>query len=251
MADAVIVESRGPVTVLRMRHGKVQALDLDLVDALAAALADARDAPALVLTGTGRAFSAGVDLKRLLAGDATYIETFLARLCAVMVQLFGHAGPVVAAVNGHAIAGGCVLALACDYKVMASGDATIGVPELRVGVPFPVAPLEILRFALADAHLQELVYAGRVYPAEAANARGLIDEVVDADGVMERAVQMARQFAAGPAARFRLTKQQLRRPALERIARDAPAFDPDIVAAWKDAGTLRAIDEYLKTLKRS
>lgn len=246
--SSIVQESVGEVTVLRMERGKVQALDLELVEALDEALQNAADAPAIVLTGTGGAFSAGVDLKRLLAGGDAYVDRFLPALSDVMVRLFAHPGPVVAAINGHAIAGGCVLACACDYKVMAESEATIGVPELKVGVPFPVAPLEILRFALADPHLQELVYLGRTYGADVALARGMVDEAVPADHVTARALAVAERLAAGPTARFRLTKEQLRRPALDRIALDAPRADPAVVAAWKDPATLAAIRTYVNEL---
>lgn len=245
----MIRTTAGPVAVIRMEHGKVQAMDLELVEALEDALRDAADAPAIVLTGSGRAFSAGVDLKRLLDGGDAYVDRFLPALSEVMVRLFAHPGPVVAAINGHAIAGGCVLACACDYKVMAETGATIGVPELEVGVPFPVAPLEILRFALADPHLQELVYLGRTYGADVARSRGMVDEIVPADQVTSRALAVAERLASGPAARFRLTKQQLRRPALDRIALDGPRADPAVVAAWKDPATLAAIRTYLDGLR--
>ena len=248
MPDIITAESRGNVTVLAMARGKVQALDLELVSALEEALIAHADA-ALVLTGTGAAFSAGVDLKRLLAEGPEYVDAFLPRLSEAMVRLFSHAAPVVAAINGHAIAGGCVFACACDYKVMAAGGATLGVPELRVGVPFPVAPLEILRFALADPHLQELVYLGRTYDADAASTRGMVDEVVPAEHVVERAVQVATRLATGPVARFRLTKAQLRRPALDRIRQDAEHADPAVLAAWKHDDTRAAIAGFLADLE--
>jgi len=195
-------EDRDGVAVLRMEHGKAQAMDLELLDALEEAVQElegARPSPdAVVLTGTGSIFSAGVDLFRVLDGRAAYLDAFLPALSRALKRLFVFSRPVVAAVNGHAIAGGCILACACDLKVMAEGDGRIGVPELRVGVPFPVAPLEILRFAVPPQHLQKLAYLGRTYGAAEALTWGLVDELAPAGELLDRAVAAARQLGIEP-----------------------------------------------------
>ena len=143
-------EDRDTVTVLRMEHGKANAVDTDLFTDIGAALDAIEDssARALVLTGTGSMFSAGVDLFRVLDGGAPYLAEFLPLLSATVRRLFTFPRPIVAAVNGHAIAGGCVLAAACDRRVMNRDKGKIGVTELMVGVPFPADALETLRFLL-------------------------------------------------------------------------------------------------------
>ena len=130
------------VAVLRLAHGPVNALDLELLTALPRALDGVADAPAVVLTGAGRCFSAGVDLKRIVEGGPEYVAEFLPALGRAALTLFTHPRPVVSAVNGHALAGGCVLAAAGDHRVMGAG--TIGLTELAAGVPFPAVPLEIM-----------------------------------------------------------------------------------------------------------
>ena len=133
----------GDVAVLRMQDGKVQALDLELVEALAATLDElaAADPAAVVLTGSGSSFSAGVDLFRVVEGGRDYIEPFLVGLDRCLRGLFTFPRPVVAAINGHAIAGGMVLACACDERLLARGNARLAIPELLVGVAFPAAAL--------------------------------------------------------------------------------------------------------------
>jgi enoyl-CoA hydratase len=242
------------VLLMRIEHGKANTLDRELLADLTAALERLDHDEALraaVLTGTGHIFSAGVDLQRLLAGGAAYVRTFVPLLGATLHRLFACAKPVVAAVNGHAIAGGCVLAAACDYRLMARGPGTVGVPELRVGLPFPLVAIEILRFATSTAHLQELVYLGATYTTDAAYERGLVDELVPAEAVVERALAVAARLAAEPVARFRLTKRQLRAPALAAMAAHAAETDAAVLEAWARPEALAAIRTYLAARKGS
>src|SRR5215467_13967418 len=166
------------VLTLRLAHGKASAIDVELLDALLRELNGiADDVRALILTGTGSIFSAGVDLFRLTQEGKDYVLRFLPLLSRFVRRLFTFPRPVVAAVNGHAIAGGCVIVLACDVRLMAQGAGKIGVPELLVGVPFPAAALEIVRFAVPQDKVQSLLYTGRTLSAGDALAAGLVDEV--------------------------------------------------------------------------
>jgi Enoyl-CoA hydratase/isomerase len=121
---------------------------------------------------------------------------------------------VVAAVNGHALAGGCVLAAACDLRLMSGG--TIGLTELAVGVPFPTVPLEIMRHAAGPALDAMVLGAGRLTPGQAASI-GLVHEVVEPDQLLATALRRADGLCAAPAGAYAFAKHQLRRPALERI----------------------------------
>lgn len=143
------LEERGGITIVRLAHGKVNALDVELLQAIEKTFSSLDSHKAVVLTGAGRSLSAGVDLKRITDGGLEYVKVFRPALSAAIKSVFCHPGPVVAAVNGHAIAGGCVLAVACDVRLMAGG--TIGLSEMRVGVPFPGVPLEVMRHALGPA----------------------------------------------------------------------------------------------------
>ena len=241
------------ILTLRLDHGKANALDRDLLESLSTALErfeGDRGLRAAVLTGSGTIFSAGVDLQRVLEGGAGYARAFVPLLGATFHRLFACAKPVVAAINGHAIAGGCVLAAACDYRLMARGPGTIGVPELRVGVPFPLVAIEILRFATSTAHLQELVYQGATYTTDAAYERGLVDELVPPEAVADRAHEVAHRLASEPAARFRLAKRQLRAPTMAAIAAHAAETDAAVLAEWERPETLAAIRTYLDGRRR-
>ena len=157
------------VAVLAMRHGKVNALDTALCQALCGALdhAAAGGAQAVVLTGTGTVFSAGVDLHRVIAGRDEYLASFLPELRKVFTRLATFELPLVAAVNGHAIAGGYILAAAADWVLMAEGPGRAGVTELLVGVPFPAIALELLRMRVGDAPARPLIVERRHVPGRA------------------------------------------------------------------------------------
>ena len=244
------VEQDGPVAVVTMADGKANAMDTAMCRELAGRFGDLGGGyRAVVLTGEGPIFSAGVDLKQLHAGGTDYLEEFLPALSDAFLAVFECALPVVAAVNGHAIAGGCILTSACDHRVMNADHGRIGVTELLVGVPFPVTPLEILRFAVGTPRLKELTYFGRTYPAARALELGLVDEAVPAASVLERALAVAAEFASMPAEALSHTRHQLRVPALDLIARERPATDDLVQRIWDSPTARDMIGEYVaKTL---
>jgi enoyl-CoA hydratase len=248
------VIQRGNVSIFQIRHGKANALDVELCDAIVAHLEDFRDASAqaLVLTSQGRIFSAGVDLVRVLHDGPDYIRVFMPSLSKAFETLFCYPKPVIAAINGHAIAGGCVLGCAADHRIMARQSGRIGVPEMLVGVPFPTVALEIMRFAAAPQYFESLIYGGATLDPDKALEQGLLDEVVEPGELLERAVEVAAKLAALPPAAFALTKSQIRQPVLQRIREDGPGFDVASERIWADPKTRAAIQDYVaRTLKKS
>ncbi|MFQ5677873.1 MAG: enoyl-CoA hydratase/isomerase family protein [Gemmatimonadota bacterium] len=248
-------ENRDAADLVWLEHGKANAIDVEMASELVRELEEARaedGVRALVLTAAGPIFSAGVDLFRLLEGGSRYVQEFLPVLRSLLVHLYTFPKPVIAALNGHAIAGGCVVACACDLRLMSEGSGRIGVPELRVGVPFPPLALEIVRGAVPRRFLRELVYRGETYSGPEALRRGLIDELVDADRLVERALEAARELASVPPAAFALTKRQMHGPVLERAAGGAGETAADGESVWMDPATHRAIRAYVEaTLGRS
>jgi enoyl-CoA hydratase len=239
------------IVTLRLTHGKASALDIELLEATALAIAEvgASDARAIILTGTGSIFSAGVDLFRLIDGGRAYAERFVPALSQMLLDLFAFPKPLVVAVNGHAIAGGCIFTLCGDYRLMAAGTARIGIPELLVGVPFPAAVLEVIRFALPPQHVQMLMYTARGVPPDEALHLGIIDEVTDS--LEARANEVARHLASLPAGAFALAKRQLRDAAITRAKHYAHELDGDVLEAWSAPETHAKVREYLaKTVRK-
>jgi enoyl-CoA hydratase/carnithine racemase len=245
--------SQDGVAILRMADGKANAMSIDFCEAMAERFEEVRTSPAraVVITGSGKIFSAGVDLLRLQEGGRPYIRKFLPALSTMLETVFSHPKPVVAAINGHAVAGGCVLACAADKRLMARDVGRIGVTELLVGVPFPAIAMEIMRHATAPQYFEDAIFSGATYPPTDAVVRGLVDELADPVVLLDRAVAAAQALAALPPAAFVLTKRQTRQPALERLESVGRAVDVAVEEIWTAPETLERIRDYVaRTFKK-
>lgn len=201
-----------------LNNGKANALDGALFDALEQELdrALAGSARAVVLTGYDRYFSAGLNLKSL-PDHREGLSAFLDRFERGLLRLVTFPLPVVAAINGHAIAGGLVLATACDVRVTADGDYKIGLSEIDLGVPFPAVALELVRQAVSERWLAELMLGARLLtPAEALDA-GLVHHLVPADKLLSEALTHADRLGEKPQPAFRITKAAMRKELVASI----------------------------------
>jgi enoyl-CoA hydratase len=238
------LDSADGVTIVRFDNAPVNALDLELLEVITASLRDV-EGP-VVITGTGRSFSAGVDLRALVDGGSDYAERFVTALSEAFLAIFDHPAPVVAAINGHAIAGGCVLAMCADVRLMSGG--TIGLTELAVGVPFPVAALEICRYAMGITAPRAALGA-KTIDTDTALARGWVDGVIPKDDLISEALAVALELGQYSPAAYAATKKQLHRPA--RAAIDAgAATDADVRSSWISEETRGRIAGFLETLAR-
>ncbi len=213
------VERRGPLALVRMRAGKANAIGPAFLDALGRLLDGLLAAPpgAVVLTGEGRAFSAGLDLPALIDLPPAALKDFIQHFADTMLRVFTLPFPVVAAVNGHAVAGGCVLALQADQRLMAQGEGRFGLNEVRLGIGLPVAVVETLRCQLPVPSLFPVTAEGGLFTPEEALQLGLLHAVVPAEALLDRALERATALAAVPARAFAQVKASLRRPALANI----------------------------------
>lgn len=245
---------RGGIAILKMAHGRANALDIEFCEAAAAQFEALRGSAskAVVLTGQGPMFSAGVNLLRLSEAGAPYVRRFLPALHRLYDTVFFFPKPVVAAVNGHAIAGGCVLACCADKRIAARGGGRIGVTELLVGVPFPPLAFEIMRFASAPRYLADGMFSGATFAPDVALTRGLVDELAEGTGLLDRAIAAAETLGGLSPQAFAQTKQQVRQgvaDALDRHGRRVAAAAEDV---WTAPETLDRIRDYVaRTLKKN
>jgi enoyl-CoA hydratase len=242
----------GGIRVLKLTHGKVSAMDIELGEAFVAEMKAAMDPSvrAVIVTGSGSSFSAGVDLFRVIQEGPEYGRRFLPVLDHFLSAALTFPKPVIAAVNGHAIAGGCILVACCDHRIMTEGAGRIGIPELAVGVPFPALPLQIMAARLSDGALRDLVYSGRTVQVDEAKSLGLIDEKCPAGMLLDRAAEVAEKMASIPAGTFALTKEAFYAPILERTKQLAD-LNARVTDAWMQQQTYDTIRKYLdKTIRK-
>ncbi|MGI9414374.1 MAG: enoyl-CoA hydratase/isomerase family protein [Hyphomicrobiales bacterium] len=236
MTDPLInIEQNDGVVTLRLTRKPANALDIGFLEDIDAALAGL-DAEAgwrvLVVTGTDGVFSAGVDLKKLPALDGAAQDRIIHALNRLYTRLYGLSRPTIAAVNGHAIAGGLVLALACDYRIAASQPARFCLTEVQVGVAFPVSALEIARMELAPHLCRNFLLFGGTIDPEAAHSGGIVDELVAPADVMTRARDKAEELKTIPPGGYAAIKAQLREPALTRMRAAVDKNEEPQLGGW-------------------
>lgn len=221
-----------PALVVSMDHGPANALDGILVAELDARLDEAeRSGRPLVLTGSGRFFSAGLDLAGLPEGRRE-MGLFLDAFDELVRRLFLFPVPTVAAVNGHAVAGGAILAAACDVRLGADADYRVGVSEVQLGVIFPATAFEVLRAAIPATRTAEVLLRGRLTGPKDAVANGFLHELAPADDLAERAAARAEELGVLPRAAYVHTKGELRAGFAERAARQRAEKRERFLDTW-------------------
>ncbi len=208
------------IAVVRMARPPVNAIDLEFAAELDRALTRLESDPtvrAVVLAGEAGCFSAGLDLKVLPSYDREQQRELLLTFGRALLRLYGHPRPVVGAIDGHAIAGGFILAIACDYRIGGLGEYELGLTEVRVGVPFPIAPLELVRAELGREATRRLVLTARTAGPEEALGWGALDELRPVGEVEARALDVAGELANLPPGAYGSTKRLLRERAISRM----------------------------------
>jgi enoyl-CoA hydratase len=232
---------RSTVVEIVMKGPGKNSLGTEMMDWLLARLREAGSAPVL-LTGDGDGFSAGLNLKEVASLDPLQMESFLRKFDTLAETLYTYPGPTVAYINGHAIAGGCVLALCCDYQVALNNLKTrIGLNELALGAAFPPKTLSIARQRIPHEHANRVLLGAGLYPPEEALRLGLIDEVSDDAAEVSR--RRLDHLASHPPKTYAAVKQTLR-----WLPAD-PAIDDKlraIVPCWTSPEVKRKLSEALK-----
>lgn len=230
------IERHDGIAVLTMTHGKANAIGPAFLDALEARLGELGDARALVITGHGAIFSAGLDLPSLIQLDEPAMRAFIDRFSVIMLRLFELPIPVLAAVNGHAIAGGCVLAMQADVRLGVDGGGKMGLNETALGIGLPAVVVETLRFRVPPSSLVPVALEGKLVPPRDALALGLLDELVAASALITRALERARELAAVPPVAFAQAKGMLRRATADLVRAERDRDPARWTATWVSPG---------------
>lgn len=235
----------GGVRVLTLRRPPANAMNREVLEDLRGACEAARDddaVRAVVVTGSGRFFSGGLDLNALRAGVVTpeWNAATFARNDGVFA-LWTLPKPTVAMVNGHAIAGGAILALACDVRIMARGHARIALNELAIGVAPPRGAYEIGRLALTAPRMWKIGLRAQQLDADAALGLGMVDEALDAKDLEHACIARARQLGSYPRDAYAFSKRILQRESVQAVRDETPEAIQALVDVWTSAETTQAL----------
>ena len=250
MGATVAIEVKDGLALLRLDRSHGNAINGQLVDDLLVA-ADrlARDGAVrgALLAASGKLFCPGLDLQELIEYDRPALRDFLKRFTRCVRALYAWPKPLVARIHGPAVAGGCVLTLCADWRVLAE-QAVLGLNEVRVGLPFPYGVAMILRESVPPQVLAEVALFGRNFRGAEALASGLAHEVCAAEELDERCRARLEELAGRPQA-FATSKRHLRSPVLERIDTGEEARHDDFLDGWFSAEAqerLRAVVDGLR-----
>ncbi|MBI5580989.1 MAG: enoyl-CoA hydratase/isomerase family protein [Deltaproteobacteria bacterium] len=229
------VEKSEGIATLILARGKVNAINGMVVDELNQLLKTLENDPelnAIVLTGRGRFFSFGFDVPEFLSFTPEEFTDYLINFTDLYTYLFLYPKPVVAALNGHTIAGGCMLALACDNRVMVAGKGKISLNEIAFGSSVFFGSAEMLRFWIGSANATKVLYSGAMYSAEEAMSLGLVQEVLTEDNLMVQARRIASDLASKHSPAFTSIKSLLRKPIAEGMMQRERASIREFVDIW-------------------
>jgi 3,2-trans-enoyl-CoA isomerase len=244
----VHVSKTGEIATVTMARGKVNALNETMFQEMRTSFQDLEkiDAvKAVILTGRGKFFSFGFDIPELLSYSKDDFIRYLTNFASFCSYLFLFPKPVIAALNGHTIAGGCMLANACDLRVMVSEKAKIALNEITFGASVFAGSVAILKFCVGSRNAETILYGGAMYSPNEAARLGLVDQVVLAENLMQAAEKAAVDFASKSAAAFSSIKGLLRRPIAEEMAKR----EQDSIREFADIWYSEATWENLKDIK--
>jgi Delta3-Delta2-enoyl-CoA isomerase len=228
------------ITTVTINRPKVNAINEQVVLELRNVFRDLESnkrVKAVILTGLGSFFSFGFDIPGFMDYSMEAFHRFIVSFSELIQRIFIFPKPVVAALNGHTVAGGCILAMACDRRIMVTGKSKIALNELTLGATVFTSVVEILRFTVGSRTAQHILYEGKMNSGEEALSLGLVDELVSEEGLISAALDSARDIAGRDRYAFRNIKRLLRSDALDRIERDEKTSLSDFVEIWYSSNT--------------
>jgi len=229
------IEKKDGIAMATLARGKVNALNEPLVDELRDRfqnLETDEEVRAVVLTGQGKFFSFGFDIPELLNYPKADFTRFLEKFTGFYTVLFLYPKPVIAALNGHTIAGGCMLSNACDYRIMVEKKAKIALNEITFGASVFAGSVEMLRFNVGSRNAQTVLYSGAMYSSKEAMGLGLIEQHTSSDRLLDTARETAAGFADKQPETFASIKQLLRTPVIDTIRDREAASVREFVDIW-------------------
>jgi len=206
--DNVTVDKHGNVALLRLTNGVTNAIGTGMVEDLTSVLKQIRtEYRGCVLAGGTKFFSIGLNLPELIEYDREKMGRFWDALDQVILDLYTLPLPTAAAIAGHAIAGGTILALSADYRLIAPGRNLMGLNEINIGVPVPYLAGLMLRQVIGDRAAAKLSFTGEMVPPDEAKSFGLVDDIISEEVIELQAIELISHLAEKPQSAFTLIKR--------------------------------------------
>lgn len=234
------------VATVTLCRGKVNPLNEPVIDEINGCFQDLEKDPsvaAIIFSGTGKFFSFGLDIPEFLGYTPEAFSTFLTKFTDLYTRLYLFPKPIVAALNGHTVAGGCMLVLACDYRIMVAGKAKISLNEIGFGSTVFAGSVEMLKSVVGQRNAELMLLTGAMFSASEAQRLGLIDALAEEADLLDQAGKIARDFADKDPVAFQSLKNLLRQPQVEKMLAREQNFIREFVDIWYSEKTWKNLQE--------
>ncbi len=243
----VTVESKEDLAIVRLQNGVTNAISPDLAEELSRVIAQVKkDKAGMVLAGGEKFFSMGFDLPKLLLLDRSGMTEFFYVFNQVVFDILTLPVPTVAAIKAHAIAGGTILLLACDYRVAASGKVLIGLNEIKLGVPVPYLADLILRRIAGDVFASEMIYRGEFVDSSDAHKKGVVNSIFPKPNVEKKALEIVASLAKLPTKAFQASKANRVEAIRSSYEKNFRAKNEEFLERWFSPETQALLTEAAK-----
>lgn len=235
MAEFLKTNIEEHVLHILMQRGKSNAMHLEMIEELHVAFQEAENDPSIegvILTGNEGFFTSGLDLITLYQYDEAQMKMFWNKFIDLIRSLTAFSKPFVSAISGHSPAGGCVLAITADYRVMAEGDYIIGLNEVPVGIIVPYGIFDLYSFWIGRAQAYRYLLEGKLVKPQEASEIGLVDEIVPLNKIQSAAVRRIKTYVQLEKNAWRNTKLNLRQPLIESLEKDKEKVIGQVLEQW-------------------
>lgn len=248
--ETITIEYQSEIAILKLDNGVSNTITpqmvADLSDTLKRFETD-DNVRGLVLTSANeKFFSIGFDIPNLYPLPPDEFGKFFSAFNQLSIQLYSILKPTIAAIPGHAIAGGCILALCCDYRTISAGRKLMGLNEIKLGAPVPYPVDCMLRDLIGSHKARQVMEFGEFYALEEALQLGMVDQITSPEGVIPASVERIQQITANPAKAFAVIKQNRTQPVLDQINTRLEQVRDDFSACWYSEETRQRLEEAIE-----
>jgi 3,2-trans-enoyl-CoA isomerase len=251
--NTINVTIKDRLALITLNRGKSNALNREMVTELNDMMRNIENDAnigGVVITGRGHFFSAGLDLIELYGYNEEEIAAFWVLFLQFTARIIAFKKPLVAAVNGHSPAGGCIIALACDARVMAEGKYIIGLNEVPVGIIVPDSVFNLYAFWLGKANASRSLLEGKLFSPEEALNIGLVDELVNPDSIMTAAERKIRKYMALEPNTWQQSKLNIRKELIAGTGTPDPATLETVLKQWWSPATRAILKMLIDNLQK-